>query len=406
MIRAPAFLLAIGLVYGATFFVADALRFEPVKDEIHFLESSRRFAVPFDGEALRSYPEVVTPLSLIAWGALERLTGSGLWAGRALNLVLSFALVCLVAFSAPVAWPRGALAATGLLLFPYTLPLSVHLYTDLMGAALATVGTFAVVKRRPALAFFSLTAAIATRQYLVQISAALLATEALAWVRGDSQRWKTAAATAAASATLVAWILFFGGLAPRAGLDVWAPRYPAPMLDASFFIVHYGLYALVGIGAYFVVVEAVLFRELPTRDALANRRNLIAAAVLVALFLIDPPVLTSSHQGGPIGRVSRMLLPAPDYDVLRVALFYPLALLGMIRFSGRLDAAFWIVTAGVVLSMKQQLPWEKYLLPTLSSLWLLRAVGALPPYGRGSDRSAATSNGFTKQSSPTPRLST
>jgi hypothetical protein len=405
MIRAPAVLLAIGLVYLAAFVSADGLRFGAVKDEIHFLESARIFAEPFGTEELNDYPEVVTPLALVVWGALERLTGEGLWAGRALNLALSFGLVCLIAFNAPVAWPRGAFAAAGLLLFPYTLPLSVHLYTDLLGAALATAGVFAVVRRRPLLAFVALSAAVATRQYLVQIPAALLAAESLAWLRGDSGRWKTAVATAAATGTLGAWVLFFGGLAPRAGLEVWIPRYPAPMLEPSSFILHYGLYALVGIGAYFVVLEAALFRELPERDALLRPRNLLAAAVVACLFVVDPPVLTSSHPGGPLGRISRVLLPSPDYDLLRVALYYPLAVLAVVRFSSRLDAAFWIVAAGVVISMKQQIPWEKYLLPTLSSLWLLRAAGALPAYGEG-DRKVATSNGFTKQSAPTPRLST
>jgi hypothetical protein len=405
MIRAPAFLLAIGLVYLATFIVADALRFEPVKDEIHFLESSKLFAVPFGSEALRSYPEIVTPLSLVTWGTLERLTGSTLWAGRALNLILSFGLVCLVAYGASASWPRGGLAAAGLLLFPYTLPLSVHLYTDVMGAALATAGTYAVVKRRPVLAFVGLSAAIATRQYLVQIPAALLAAEGLAWVRGDSTRCKTVAATAAASVTLVGWLLFFGGLAPQAGLDAWIPRYPAPMLEPSSFILHQALYALVGIGAYFVLIEALLFRELPPRDVLLRPRNLVAVALLAALFLIDPPVLTDSHPGGPLGRAARIVLPSPDFDALRVALYFPLASLAVIRFSRRFDAAFWIVAAGVVISMKQQIPWEKYLLPTLSSLWMLRALGELPAYGEV-DRRVATSKRFAKQSSPTPRLST
>lgn len=405
MIRAPAFLLAIGLVYVATFVVADALRFEPVKDEIHFLESAKLFAGPFGTKELRSYPEVVTPLALLAWGTLERLTGSALWTGRALNLLLSFGLVCLVACSTPAAWPRGALAAAGLLLFPYTLPLSVHLYTDVMGAVFATAGTYAVARRRPVLAFVALAAAIATRQYLVQIPAALLAAEGLAWIRGDSARWKTVAATAAATATLGGWVLFFGGLAPQAGLDLWVPRYPAPMLEPSSFIVHQGLYALVGIGAYFVVLEALLFREIPSRDSLLRPRNLVAAVLLAALFAIDPPVLTSSHPGGPLGRASRILLPAPDFDALRVALYFPLALLAAVRFSRRFDAAFWIVAAGVVIAMKQQIPWEKYLLPTLSSLWVLRALGDLPAYGEEA-RSVAASKGFAKQSSPSPRLST
>jgi len=405
MVRAPTFVLALGLVYIATFAVADGLRFAPVKDEIHFLESARIFAGSFDLEDLRRYPEVVTPLALVVWGWLEHLTGAGLWVGRCLNLVLSFGLVCLVAFARPPVWPRGALAALGLLAFPYTLPLSVHLYTDVMAAAFAGVGTLAVLRRRPGLAFLALSAAIATRQYLVQIAAALAAAGALAWQRGDTGRWKTAVAAGAATATLGGWVLFFGGLAPQAGLDAWIPRYPAPMLEASSFILHYGLYALTGVGAYFVVVEALLFRQLPPMRTLFRPRSLGAAVALAALFLIDPPILTSGHPGGPIGRLSRMLLPSPQLDLVRVVIYYALALLAVLRFSVRLDAAFWVVAAGAVLSMKQQIPWEKYLLPTLSALWILRASGDLPPYGEG-DRTESTSKSFRKQSSPTARLST
>jgi hypothetical protein len=405
MVRAPTFVLALSLVYLATFAFADGLRFAPVKDEIHFLESARMFSGPFGLEDLRGYPEIVTPLALVVWGSLDQLTGAGLWAGRFLNFLLSLGLVCLVAYARPPFSSRSALAAAGLLVFPYTLPLSVHLYTDMMAVALAGIGTVAVLRRRPALAFVALSAAIATRQYLVQIAAALAAAEALAWQRGDAARWRTAVAAGAATATLGAWILFFGGLAPRVGLDAWVPRYPAPMLDPAFFILHYGLYALTGVGAYFVVVEAVLYRELPARATIFTSHNLIAALVLGALFLVDPPILSTSHPGGPIGRVSRILLPSPQLDLVRVGIYYALALLAVLRFSTRLDPAFWVVAAGVVLSMKQQIPWEKYLLPTLSALWILRASGDLVAYGAG-DRTESTSKSFMKQSSPTPRLST
>jgi peptidoglycan hydrolase-like amidase len=123
------------------------------------------------------------------------------------------------------------------------------------------------------------------------------------------------------------------------------------------------------------------------------------------LFFVDPPFLSSSHPGGPIGRVSRVLLASPAFDGLRVALYYGLALLAAVRFTARLDAGFWVVAAGVVLSMKQQIPWEKYLLPTLSALWLLRAAGELRSYGEG-ERTASTSNEVTKQSAPISRFNT
>src|SRR4029453_10100413 len=121
-------------------------------------------------------------------------------------------------------------------------------------------------------------------QSLVQIPAALVAGEALAWWRGAPERWKTALATRAACGTLGGWFLFFGGLAPQAGLDAWVPQYPAPMLDPSAFILHYGLYSLTGVGAYFVVVEAALFRELPPRWQILELRTLVLAIALGVLF--------------------------------------------------------------------------------------------------------------------------
>ena len=389
MIRATTFLTALVLVYAVTFVVADELRFEPVKDEIHFHETARTFAAPFSLAELRSYPEVVTPLALVTWGLLERVTSSGLWAGRFLDLVLSFGLVALIGLGWPALWPRGALAAVGLLVFPYTLALSVHLYTDVMAAALAGLGTYAVLRRKPLLAFAAFSAAISTRQYLVQIPAALAAAEAIACLRGEWKRWPLLAACAGSASTLFGWVLFFGGLAPQAGLDVWLPRYPDPMMHPAAFLLSFALYALTGVGVYFVAVEAILFRKVPARELLLAPRTLLVAAALALLFALDPPLLSATNPGGLFGRASRWLLPSPAFDTLRLALYYVFALIAALRFSRRLDAAFWVVAAGVVLATKQQLPWEKYLLPTLSTLWLLRAAGELPAYGEG-ERTAST----------------
>jgi hypothetical protein len=49
------------------------------------------------------------------------------------------------------------------------------------------------------------------------------------------------------------------------------------------------------------------------------------------------------------------------------------------RFAGRIDAGFWLVSAVFLLAMKQQLPWEKYLFPTLAVLWTLVSLGRLSP---------------------------
>ena len=380
VIRPAPFVLALIAIFGVAVWLSDGLLGEPIKDEVHFSASAQFFRGAFDIEALRSYPEVVTPLALVTWGQLDDLTGNGLIAGRLLNVVLGFSAVCLIAFATRAPWPRGALAGIGLLLFPYTLPLSVRLYTDIFGAALGLLGVLGLLRGRIAWAGLAFVLAIATRQYLVLLPAALGAEAGLAALRGDRSRWPAVAACAAACLSLIGWFAFFGGVAPQPGIEEWLPRYPAPMTDAFSFLLHYGLYVLVGLGVWFVLVEALVFREWPGLRSLASSRTLIWALILAALFAADPPLLSAVHPGGAFGRASRLLLPSPALDWVRLFVYYILALLAVLRFERRLDGAMWLVLATAVLSMKQQIPWEKYLLPTLMALWALRAQGALAPW--------------------------
>ena len=133
-------------------------------------------------------------------------------------------MVCLVAPARPGTGQRGALAAVGLLLFPYTLPLGAHLYTDAIGAFLVVGGALALSRGRLGRsAWFAFVCAIATRQYLVQIPAALAAAEGLHWLRGERVRWKAVVACAASGLTLLAWVAFFGGLATKPGIEDWRP---------------------------------------------------------------------------------------------------------------------------------------------------------------------------------------
>jgi hypothetical protein len=384
MVSKRTFVALVALACAATFAVADRLHHEPEKDETHFLTSSEGFRGGFRLEALRSYPELVTPFALVIWGELDHLTGDGLYYGRLLNLALTFAMVCLIALCAPKHWPRGALAALGLLLFPYTLPLGVHLYTDTLAVFGVVAGTIALSRQRFGLAWLAFALAIATRQYAVQIPAALAAAHGIRWWRGDREPVKEIAVCAAAGATLLGWIAFYGGLANEAGVADWVDFYPAPMMQASDFRLYQGLYALAGLGAFFVAIEAVLFRRDAVLRELGSARGAVVALALAVLFWIDPPVLGISHPGGPIGRTALYLLPAPDYDLVRVALYYALALLAAVRFTARLDESFWVPAAVFLLAMKQQLPWEKYLFPTLAVLWTLVSLGRIATNGPAS----------------------
>jgi 4-amino-4-deoxy-L-arabinose transferase-like glycosyltransferase len=65
---------------------------------------------------------------------------NGILAGRLLNLVLSFAMICLIVFPLAQKGKSGVLAACGLLIFPYYLWLSSHLYTDIIATFFVFLG--------------------------------------------------------------------------------------------------------------------------------------------------------------------------------------------------------------------------------------------------------------------------
>ena len=375
-----ALLVGILLLYGGVLVYAEGLRFEPRLDEKHFWETTEsHFVGPFPPslETLRSYPEIITPLSYVVWGQLHRLTDDGVLAGRMLNLWLSVAMVALIAISRRPEETSGPLAAAGLIAFPYFFPLSTHLYTDTIAVFFMLFGLHAYLRGRLVLSVVLFALAISTRQYLIQIPAALAAFEAWRFVGGERRLPELAAAVAAMASVLV-WIALWGGLAPQAGVDAWTRQYPSPMFQPLDFIVGYGTYFLVGIGVYYVLPEMVLFRRWPDLAVVRTRGFAACAVGMAVLFAIDPPLPTADLPGGIFGRLARFVLP-DGFEALRLLLFYGLALGTALRFMRRLDLPFFVVLVAGALSMKSQIPWEKYYFPTLAALWYLRSRPELGP---------------------------
>ncbi len=384
------------VVYGTTLAVMGGLDFETYKDEEHFLSSARLFngAFPPTVEQLRSYPEVLGPLAFVVWGQLDRITGDGLGAGRALNVLASIAIVCLIALRRGRPERDRWLAAGGLMLFPYFLPLSIHLYTDVFALALALLGLHLHRSGRPLQGMIAMILAISARQYMVALPTALTALEAVRFLGGDRRHWTALVGAGLAAGSLLGWFAFFGGLAPAPGIAEWLPRYPAPMESAFAFIPEYGLYFLTCMGAYFAVPELLLHRSWPSRRWILGRRSLVVAAILLILFAIFPPIYPDRHQGA-LDRAALWLLPEILEDPVRLIGFLALAWLAVVRLSARLDLAFWILLFSTLLQMKSQLSWDKYALPALAFLWYLESRGDLDdgwrvPWPGTSDDASAT----------------
>jgi hypothetical protein len=354
-------LLLVGLVYLALLVYLDFLRFPLEKDELHFWPTALSFSTSWIPSLaqLRSYPELNTPLAFLVFGGLEHLLHGGIMAGRLLNWTLCFGMTALIISASDDA--RGAALATiGLLVFPYYLGVSAHLYPDVIGAALVLLGLIAHLERKPFVSAVSWSLAIATRQYAVAFPLAVAAYELF---RRDGQwRW---IAPAASAATLGVWIWFFGGPAPMAELALQE-------IDANRLLHLYPshiVYLLACTGLFYVIPELLLFPEVRRLRHRGRRLALVAVATVV-VSLAFPPL---GNDGGPptMGLFDRLaaglLGPVP-----RTLLYAGLAALAAVRFSEYSLAAF-LVAANAGILLVSHTMWEKYALALLVSLWYLRA---------------------------------
>jgi hypothetical protein len=362
-------------VFGGALLYAGGLSFPLQKDEHDHWRMSQFFAAhwPPSLEQIRSYPEPATPLSFLLWASLQVAFGGGPAAGRFLCLVLSITSLCLIGLRPRGRGRNALLAICGLLLYPYYVPLSILLYTDIPAAFFVVVGFWLYAHRCPVWSAVAFTLSIATRQYMVTFPIALAAVELAPAFAGRSG-WKLQRALplVVAAGSLLGWMLLFGDLAPAAGLQEW-PRHTVSLHGL---VPGYGLYFLSCIGAYFVVPEFVLYRRWRSSAALLTKRNTVLAVVVIALFAIFPP-LSPDVPMGVFNRLTLVLFPTEVLgswsETIRYALFCTLAWLTCVRFA-RIDLVFWLLLTNFALMTASYAAWEKYNLAVLATLWYLRSI--------------------------------
>jgi hypothetical protein len=358
---------ALAAAFGGVLVHHGGLHFPAYTDEVQFWEQTRLFAEDWFPpiSELRDYGQPMTPAAFLAWAAVERYTGSGLAGGRLLNLLAALVTVFAIAWRRGDTTRAGALAVCGLLVFPYFVGLSIHLYTDVFATLFVVLGVRFYWTRRLALSAIAFVLAIATRQYMVVFPLAMLADRGFQGLRGESWSWSEILSPLLAAGSLLAWIAFFGGAGPAAGLE----RYPLHT-TAWHGGPSYALYFLACIGGYFVFAEMVLFGTWRGIDRLWTLRNAIIACVVLSLFALHPPIFPDDYLG-PLNRVMHWALP----DVaLRIGVLYVLAVAACIRFA-RIDASLFLILANLLVYLNSA-SWEKYLLPLMAALWAMRALAA------------------------------
>ncbi|MGB3650249.1 MAG: hypothetical protein WBA41_03445 [Rivularia sp. (in: cyanobacteria)] len=323
---------------------------------------------------LQDYQELNTPLPFIIFGFLEYLFKGGIFAGRLFNFCLSFSIACIIGLPINKKRKDAFLALCGLISFPYFLWLSGHLYTDIIASFFVFIGFVFYIRCQHILSGISFILAIASRQYMLVFPLAIAADEIfcylIAKVRYQNRSYKPQLirilTPLIASFSIFGWFLLFKGIAPKAAMV----ERPIPDVQVNWLSLepNSSLYFLACVGLYFVIPELILFRPKFSWQNLLTRKNIFLASILLLLFILFPPL--KAH--GILIKVAR-LLPS---DFMVLSLFYFLGLLTCLRFSNRLNLAFWILFVNSVLMMKAY-PWDKYLLPLLIIFWYLKSMGML-----------------------------
>ncbi len=364
------------LVYGIAAIYMGGLSFDPVKDEQQFWEQITDFVEiwPPGIADLQNYGEPMTPLSFLFWAGLEALHGLGIGVARFTSILIGLGLLALIGMREPS--PQTGrytplLAAAGMMAFPYWIPLSLLLYTDLPATVFVALGCLFYYRERNVASAICFVLGIATRQYVVVFPLAVLAHEGLRALRGSDIRFDRVVPQALAALTLLGWVAFFGGVGPADGLAEW-PRHENALnrLNLAF-----SLYFLAATGAYFVIPEWVIDRFHSGSKLRIDRTALIGCGLLLVAFAIDTPNYPT--EVGPLNRTIAFILnPTPFADVTRTLLIFALACAAVVRFA-RFDFATWVVLGNTALMAFMWSPWEKYCMPMLGALWMLKALGAL-----------------------------
>jgi hypothetical protein len=371
-----AFVLLVVAVFGGAILYQSGLAFDPIKDEDQFWEQVHSFAEswPPTLEQLRTYQQPMTPIAFLVWAGFESWHHLGIAAARLVNIAVSLAVLAMIGLRRPAPGAQRAtpvLAALALLLYPYWLPLSLLIYTDVFASLFVVLGFWLYVKERHVASAVVFALAIGTRQYAVTFPSAIVAYEGLAALRARAPAWSRWLPYTVAAASLLAWFAFFGGVGPEAGLEEW-PRHSNALarIEPAFC-----LYFLAAIGAYFVVLEFAFDGRWRNLDLRVDRRTVFLLAIVVLFFAFFTP--NYPKEIGALNRALNFVLGESALgEGVRLALLLGLACATVVRFA-RLDPGTWVVATNVAIVSFLWSPWEKYCMPVLAALWFLKSAGAL-----------------------------
>lgn len=377
----------IAIAYFIYLIIFSFLTFPLKEDEPHFWKTSESFShsmIP-TLELISDYNDLNTPLPFIIFGQLEFMTGNGIISGRYLNFLLSFAMLFLIIFLAQNNFQYPVLLILPLLINPYIILTSNYLYTDIIAVFFVFTGLLSYLKKKYFLSMLLFFLGISSRQYMVAFPAALLVYETLRLFEIKSITsffnliksffYNRAVLTMLLSSlSIFIWFFIFEDFGPKTALR----NQIVLTAQKNTLIFQNSLIFLSSVAIYFVIPELILFSRKTwnqIKPGFFQRSLYISLAALIILFIIFPPVANKENiaRFGIVDWIFR-LLSFPD--LLRVIIYCCFAMVTVIRFF-KIDLASILVFVNTLLMLKAHVAWEKYTLPLVVILYLLKAIGEI-----------------------------
>jgi 4-amino-4-deoxy-L-arabinose transferase-like glycosyltransferase len=163
------------LVYESILYAGIGLRQPTWADEHHFIPTIEKFGREISLKQLKTYNDMSTPLPFILYALWGKLIGFHLHQLRFFSLIIAFFtflsfFIYYVKISGRI---KTALLVTLFLIFqPYSIGISVFVYTDMLALFFLAWALFAFQKEKPTLLAFSLSGALLCRQYFIFLAGA------------------------------------------------------------------------------------------------------------------------------------------------------------------------------------------------------------------------------------------
>jgi hypothetical protein len=261
----------------------------------------------------------------------------------------------------------------GVLVYPYFIGCSTHLYTDIIAAFFVLVGFVSYLNHLNWMSCLFFVLAISSRQYMLAFPLGIFIFETLNLIRARNPNLIKPIVIRSlyqfiACLSIVVWVLFLGNFGPV--LEVARQSISTSSLFKLF--PEHSLYFLSCLGFYFVIPEWILLKRNTTIMNLFKKKAILVSISVFILFLLFPPYQNVNYNIPTMGYMDKLFRMIGG-DFFRMTLFYILALIACLRFLVMNLESLFVLT-NVLIMLKSHIAWDKYLLPLIVILWFLNAM--------------------------------